>query len=96
MIFIIILVVLSAFCIWARIADEADEIEKIKKKEQYEIALQNAKLDYEDALNGKDKIDALQKGRHYYALLRHVSSSDLSKSDEERIALSIQSMNTNL
>lgn len=93
MIFIIILVVLSAFCIWAIIADE---IEKINKKEQYEIALQNAKLDYEDALNGKDKIDALQKGRHYYALLRHVSSSDLSKSDEERIALSIQSMNTNL
>ena len=58
-----------------------------------------AKSLYEEALNGKDKRDALNKGRVYYALLRNgVSaltedySTELSSRDESRIRTDLQTM----
>lgn len=69
------------------------------ENQKYEQELNKAKVSYEEALNGKDKKDALIKGRIYYALLRNGISAlsedyttELSSRDESRIRTDIQTM----
>lgn len=69
------------------------------ENQKYEQELNKAKVSYEEALNGKDKKDALIKGRIYYALLRNGISAlsedyttELSSRDESRIRTDLQTM----
>ena len=69
------------------------------ENQKYEQELNKAKVSYEEALNSKDKKDALIKGRIYYALLRNGISAlsedyttELSSRDESRIRTDIQTM----
>lgn len=76
-----------------------------KKAEQliaqtYEQTLADAKIAYDEALNGKDKRDALVKGRRYYSVLRggiaalaYDFSDCLTAEDEARINTDLNSMN---
>ena len=79
------------------------EIRRQKEKiqmQKYKQELNKAKITYEEALKGKDKRDALNKGRKYYALLRNGVcalsedySTELSSRDESRIRTDLQTMN---
>lgn len=69
-------------------------------EDTYEEALTEAKNAYDEALSGKDKRDALVKGRKYYSLLRGGIaalavdySTELPADDEARINSDINSMN---
>lgn len=69
-------------------------------EQKYEQALLSSKADYDAALQGKDKRDALEKGRIYYSYLRGGIASlaidysgSLSSEDEQRINNDISAMN---
>ncbi len=73
---------------------------EILAEQAYQQALISAKNAYDEALNGTDKRDALQKGRQYYALLRGGIaafvvdlSGSLTPEDEARINTDLNSMN---
>ena len=104
----IVMLILFGLVKYFEVKEKQEEQEEAERRRQeieaeqreYEEALKNAKNAYEQALDGTDKRDALKKGKVYYALLQNgipALSEDytenLSRRDQEKIRLDIESMN---
>jgi hypothetical protein len=92
--FKVIIVILVAISIiyWAI---RIDKNKQIYAKELDEKIL-SLKIEYENALKGTDKMEALKKGREYYSFLRSIKNGDKrgpSIYDEASMANDIATMN---